>query len=78
MEGPPDLAGGVIIGATCDMYMYAVEALFIGFLGGALSSFGFNKVSAAMPWHDTCGVHNLHGMPGALGGIIAAFMAVHL
>ena len=69
------LAGGVIIGASCDMYMYAVEALAIGFLGGALSSFGFNKCSAAMPFHDTCGVHNLHGMPGVLGGIIGAIMA---
>jgi ammonium transporter Rh len=25
--------------------------------------------------YDTCGVHNLHGIPGILGGIVSAIVA---
>jgi ammonium transporter Rh len=71
------LAGGVSIGATCDV-VNGPTALLIGVLAGALCVFGYAVVQARLQKllniMDTCGVHNLHGMPGLLGGVVAAFV----
>ena len=68
------LAGGVAIGATCNVVAPAV-AFGIGALAGALCTAGYVFVQPALQARfkivDTCGVHNLHGMPGLLGGLIA-------
>lgn len=67
------LAGGVIIGATCNVVAPAT-AFGIGLLGGAVCVLGYVFVQPALEARlkivDTCGVHNLHGMPGLLGGLI--------
>ena len=34
-------------------------------------------LQSKIPLFDTCGVHNLHGMPGLLGGIVSAFAVAH-
>ena len=47
--------------------------MLIGGIGGYVSSWGFNRFSLGI--HDTCGVHNLHGITGVLGGLLAAAFA---
>ena len=68
------LAGGVAIGATCDHATYT-GAILIGALAGGLSTFGFAIIQAKqqnlMKLIDTCGVSNLHGLPGLMGGLAA-------
>jgi ammonium transporter Rh len=71
------LAGGVAVGATCNV-LHAGGAFGVGLLAGALCVTGYvviqPRLQALMKTMDTCGVHNLHGMPGLLGGLVAAFV----
>ena len=50
-----------------------VFSMVIGICAGTLSTLGFSviapKVCKLIRGTDTCGVHNLHGMPGLLGGL---------
>lgn len=75
------LAGGVAIGCTANLTMSGFGAICIGGCAGLVSCFGFNHV---MPFlehtvgiHDTCGIHNLHGMPSLLGGIASVIVAAY-
>jgi ammonium transporter Rh len=69
------LAGGVAIGATCDVKGFFVQAFIIGIAAGAISTFGFavlqDKIQGLLKKTDTCGVLYLHGIPGLLGGLAA-------
>jgi ammonium transporter Rh len=71
------LAGGVAIGATCNV-VSAPLAFGIGAIAGALCVFGSAvvqpRIQKLFKIVDTCGVHNLHGMPGLFGGLVAAFV----
>ncbi len=72
------LAGGVAIGSVCNIV--SPEGAFgIGLLAGAISVLGYVFLQPALESRfklvDTCGVHNLHGMPGLLGGL-SAFLVV--
>ena len=71
------LAGGVAIGSTCD-HANHIPALIIGLVAGIISTVGFAKIQTGMQKAfklvDTCGVSNLHGLPGLFGGLAAIFI----
>lgn len=73
------LAGGVVIGAAAGIIFHLGGSLAIGFLCGIVSTLGYQYLSPYLEkkigLYDTCGVHNLHAMPGLLGGIISAMVA---
>lgn len=73
------LAGGVAIGSTADMMVHPYGAFLIGALAGALSVFGYKYITPFMArkfrLHDTCGINNLHGMPGIMAGIVSVIVA---
>ena len=73
------LAGGVAIGTAAGMMCEPVGALVVGALAGVISVLGYKYLTPVIQKrlriHDTCGVHNLHGMPGLLGGVFGALMA---
>ncbi|KAM9704695.1 ammonium transporter Rh type A [Menidia menidia] len=75
------LAGGVAVGTCADMAIEPFGAMLIGLTAGIISTLGFKYLSPILSSNlgiqDTCGVHNLHGMPGILGGL-AGIVAVAL
>jgi ammonium transporter Rh len=73
------LAGGVSVGSSSDLVVTAGIAMAIGALSGIISALGFLKLNGwlreKIGLFDTCGVHNLHGIPGILGAVIGCFSA---
>ncbi|XP_028404508.1 ammonium transporter Rh type A-like isoform X2 [Dendronephthya gigantea] len=73
------LAGGVAVGTLANMVIEPWGALLIGFLAGIISVVGYKYVTPFLDEklriHDTCGVHNLHGMPALLAGVAGAVAA---
>jgi len=67
------LAGGVAVGACSDLVIQPWGAITTGCVAGTVSSLGFMFLQPYLlkkiGLHDTCGIHNLHGMPGIIGGI---------
>jgi len=73
------LAGGVAIGTACNMAVAPGGALSVGLIAGMLSVVGYTKITPFLEetigLYDTCGVHNLHGMPGVMAGIVGCIAA---
>lgn len=72
------MAGAVSIGCVANLEMNAGGALIIGIVAGLISTYGFNKIQPYLEerysLHDTCGIHNLHGMPSVLGAVASMFV----
>lgn len=72
------LAGGVAVGAFADKNIGLFGAMIVGSVAGLISTLGFKFLSNLLKKirvHDTCGIHNLHGMPGILSGLGAIVVA---
>ena len=74
------LAGGVAVGSAADIIVQPMGAMIAGFITGCISAYGFAFISSFVKkhlrLHDTCGVLNLHGIPGVIGALISAIVAV--
>ena len=68
------LAGGVAIGASVANVTLGWSML-IGLVAGGISVIDYTVIQPRLQrltgGVDTCGVHNLHGMPGVFGGLVA-------
>uniref|UniRef100_A0A8C8WGA2 Ammonium transporter Rh type A n=1 Tax=Panthera leo TaxID=9689 RepID=A0A8C8WGA2_PANLE len=75
------LAGGVAVGTCADMKIHPYGSMIIGSIAGIVSVLGFKFLTpfftTKLRIHDTCGVHNLHGLPGVVGGL-ASIVAIAL
>lgn len=69
------LAGGVIMGSAADILYDGWVAYLCGCLIGIISCLCFEYMPRILDKagiHDVAGVFNLHGIPGMLGGLVAA------
>uniref|UniRef100_A0A4W4GA91 Ammonium transporter AmtB-like domain-containing protein n=1 Tax=Electrophorus electricus TaxID=8005 RepID=A0A4W4GA91_ELEEL len=72
------LAGGVAMGTAAEIMVSPYSALVVGVCSGIISTFGFVVLTVSdetIKIQDTCGIHNLHAMPGVLGGAVGAVTA---
>ncbi|XP_023669957.1 ammonium transporter Rh type C-like isoform X2 [Paramormyrops kingsleyae] len=73
------LAGGVAVGTAAEFMLMPYGSLIVGFLCGIISTLGYVYISpfleSKLKIQDTCGIHNLHAMPGLIGGIVGAVTA---
>ena len=73
------LAGGIMIGASCEMIVSPFISLIIGFCGGIISTIGIHFLEKPfyeyLYLHDTAAIAWVHATPGIIGGLISALIA---
>lgn len=75
------LAGGVAIGAACNMLLHPWGAMLTGVMSGAVSAYGFTflvPIFAKLGIRDFCGIMDLHLIPGLIGGVASAIAAASI
>ncbi|NWU92576.1 RHBGB protein, partial [Upupa epops] len=74
------LAGAAVMGMTGEMLVTPFGALTAGFLAGLIPPLGFRfltpVLSSRLKTQDSCGVHNVHGLPGILGALLGTLLSV--
>lgn len=73
------LVGAAVMGMAGEMLLTPFGALVAGFLASHLSLLGSRFLSpilcSRLKIQDTCGVHNVHGLPGVLGTLVGTLLA---
>merc|ERR1712080_742907 len=73
------LAGGIAVGACCDMMITPFGSVLIGAIAGVLSTLSFNYLAPFLTEKcnllDTCGDHNIHGVSSVFGGLLSVLFA---
>ncbi|NXW86711.1 RHBGB protein, partial [Alopecoenas beccarii] len=73
------LASTAVMGMPGEMLVTPFGALVAGFLAGLISLLGFRFLTpvlrSRLKIQDTCGVHNVHGVPGILGALLGTLLA---
>ncbi|DBA03452.1 TPA: hypothetical protein N0F65_002860 [Lagenidium giganteum] len=76
------LAGGVAMGATCELAINPGCAIVVGVVAGVVSVAGYAFIlpflEERINLSDSAGILNLHGMPGVIGGLACGFATMAL
>ncbi|NXQ80022.1 RHBG protein, partial [Nyctibius grandis] len=72
------LASAAMMGTAGEMLVTPFGALIAGFLAGLIPPLGFRFLTpilrSRLKTQDTCGVHNVHGLPGILGALLGTLL----
>lgn len=76
------LAGGVAMGAACELALNPASAITVGLVAGFVSTAGYvylmPVLESRLHLSDSAGICNLHGMPGVIGGLACAFATMSI
>ncbi|NXS69547.1 RHBGB protein, partial [Pandion haliaetus] len=72
------LAGAAMMAMAGEMLVTPFGALVAGFLAGLIPPLGFRFLTpilcSRLKTQDTCGIHNVHGLPGILGALLGTLL----